>query len=95
MLSALSDGTVVQEGVATVGGRKLIVLQNPFAAASDNSSVLQYVPIVGLSDTGVGARGKHYFVGYSKTYSDYVNEAALLEWMRAQYKDAEAVLLPR
>jgi hypothetical protein len=93
--SPLSGGTVVQEGVATVGGRKLIVLQNLFSGNSKSSSELQYLPIIGLSDAGVGARGRHYFVGYSKAYSGYVNEAAFLEWMKAQYNDAAALSLPR
>lgn len=85
----------VAEGVTTVANRKLILLQQPDPNAAENTSSQQFVMALGLTDAGIGARGKAYQPGFIQSKSGYFNEAAFIDWMTAQYTGTVANSFPK
>lgn len=91
-----NKATTLVEGIKTIANKKVILLSQPNpTSAQANTSNQQFVYAIALADTGKHAQGKAYQVGYRKNNNDkFVNDVAIVEWMKSSYSDEAAINLP-
>ncbi len=89
---------LLQEGVTTIGNRKVIYLSNPDvpnAAQSQSTSQAQYLWAIALDEEGQPYQGRAHQVGYAERKTpDIFNKVALLDRVKRLSRDSEALDTP-
>jgi hypothetical protein len=82
---------LLNEGVTTVNGRKVIVLSKSSYATTKNN---QFNLAIALDADGVASEGYRYSKGYVYKLSDSINRTAMLDFMKAKSTSSAAWALP-